>query len=458
MNIRRLLVANRGEIAARILRTCRQLGIDTVLAVSEADRDALPARLADQVLVLGPGPSAQSYLNLDALLAAVRQSGADALHPGYGFLSENAQLARACEAAGIRFVGPTPQQLDATGDKVRAREHAAAAGLPLVPGGTLTTAGEAAVLAKTLGWPVLVKAVGGGGGRGMKTVRTPDALADTLALARREAEVAFSDNRLYLERYVEHGRHIEVQILGDGQRVIHLGTRDCSIQRRYQKLLEEAPAPLLPAAQRTALEQAAVTFGQYLHYRGAGTVEFLYDTVRNSFHFLEMNARIQVEHPVTEAISGIDLIAEQLRIAEGRPLRLQQADVVLHGHALECRLNAEDCRRDFRPCPGIVTRAVFAAGPGIRVDTHIEAGSQVPPYYDSLLGKLIVWGETRAAALDTLQGALATCRIDGVANNLTLHRALLREPAFREGGVDTGFLGMLLERMDFREALADGHA
>ena len=445
--IHRLLIANRGEIAVRIIRTCRQLGIESVLAASEADSDSLAARQADRVMVLGPAPSSQSYLDLAAVLAAAQQAGVDALHPGYGFLSENAALGRACESAGIAFVGPSPTQLDAIGNKLLARHNALAAGLPVVPGDSVSDLNSAQQLAEELHYPVLIKAVSGGGGRGMKVVRSPEELSAALDLAMAEADNAFGDSRVYLETFIEQGRHVEVQILGDGQQVIHLGTRDCSIQRRYQKLLEEAPAPALPEELRHRMEQAAVDFARHLAYRGAGTVECLLDLDRERFYFLEMNARIQVEHPVTEAITGLDLIAEQIRIAEGRPLRLCQADILFHGHAIECRLNAEDSLQDFRPSPGTVTRAVFPAGAGIRVDTHIEAGSQIPAYYDSLLGKLIVHGSDRADALDRLQRALTVCDIEGVPSNLDLHRRIVTDPAFIKGGVNTRFLPERLEQL-----------
>ena len=440
MNINRLLIANRGEIAARIIRTCDRLGIDTVLAASAADLDAVPARLAGQVIDIGPPPSTQSYLNVDAIVRAAIQTHADAVHPGYGFLSENPSLARACEDNDIVFIGPTITQLDAVGDKLKARVNAIAAGLPVVPGGPVATKEEAESLANDIGYPVLIKAVSGGGGRGMKIVASPDALDQAMTLARAEAENAFGDPRIYLECYVASGRHVEVQVLGDGIEAIHLGTRDCSIQRRYQKILEEAPAPLLDTKLHKEIEDAAVAFARHLKYRGAGTVEFLVDVDRNSFYFLEMNARIQVEHPVTEAITGIDLVAQQIRIAEGRPLSLRQDDIRFTGHAIECRLNAEDCGNDFQPSPGTINRAAFPAGPGIRIDSHIETGSTIPPFYDSLLGKLIVWGKDRPEAVNRLQQALSFCHIDGVSTNVILHRAILGDPAFAEGGVDTRFL------------------
>jgi acetyl-CoA carboxylase biotin carboxylase subunit len=452
--LRRVLVANRGEIAVRVIRTCRRLGIETVLTVSDADAGSLPARLADQVIRIGPGPATGSYLDVGAVVRAAVAAGADAVHPGYGFLSENARLARACAAAGIVFIGPAPETLEAAGDKLAAREHAVAAGLPVLPGGHVTPeAGDAAAVAARIGYPVLVKAAGGGGGRGLRVVREQAGLAEAVALASAEAGAAFGDPRVYLERYVERGRHVEVQLLGDGDHVIHLGDRDCSVQRRYQKLIEEAPAPGLDDGLRERLRGAAVALGEHLRYRGAGTVEFLVDAdsaeaSSGEFYFLEVNARIQVEHPVTEAVTGIDIVAEQLAIAEGRPLRLKQADVTFDGHAIEVRVNAEDPLRDFRPSPGTVTRAVFPVGAGVRVDTHLQAGATVPPYYDSLLAKVIARGGDRDGALRTLRGALDRCSVNGVATNLELHRALLADAEFAAGGVDTGYLARRLDNWD----------
>jgi acetyl-CoA carboxylase, biotin carboxylase subunit len=437
---RRVLVANRGEIAARVIRTCRRLGIETVLTVSDADAGSLPARLADKTIRIGPAPARASYLNVDAVAAAAVAAGADAVHPGYGFLSENARLARACAAAGVVFIGPDPRTLEATGDKLAAREHAVAAGLPVLPGGRVLPDASAAALAGRIGFPVLVKAAGGGGGRGLRVVRDEADLAQAVAVASAEAAAAFGDPRVYLERYVTRGRHVEVQILGDGDRVIHLGDRDCSVQRRYQKLIEEAPAP--PFGDAARLRAAAVALGRRLGYRGAGTVEFLVDSGRDAFYFLEVNARIQVEHPVTEAITGIDLVAEQIAIAEGssgsRHLRLSQHDVTFTGHAIECRINAEDPGNGFLPSPGTVTRTQFPAC--VRVDTHVQPGSAVPPHYDSLLAKVIAHGDSRAAALAALRSALDRCEIDGVATNLRMHRELLADPEFERGGVDTGYL------------------
>ena len=445
MILRRVLIANRGEIAVRIIRTCRRLGIETFLAASDADVDSVPARMADRTVRIGPAHPSQSYLSIEAVVNAARAVHADAIHPGYGFLSENARLARRCHDTAIVFIGPTAQQLESVGDKLTARRLAVEAGLPVIPGGPIDSAEQAQALATRIGWPVLIKSVGGGGGRGMKQVHAPEQLAESFELARAEAHAAFGDARLYLERLVQSGRHVEVQLLGDGHDVIHLGDRDCSIQRRYQKLIEEAPAPLVPPKLRDAMQAAAVRFGRHLEYRGLGTVEFLLDPARQEFYFLEMNARIQVEHPVTEAITGLDLVAEQIAVAEEQPLRLKQADVRLTGHAIECRINAEDISRDFRPSPGQVLSACFPAGSDIRVDTHIEAGSSVPPFYDSLLSKVIASGADRDASLAHMRTALAAYDLQGVATNVALHATLLEQPAVTHGGVDTGYLPRFLQ-------------
>ena len=437
-----------------------------MLAVSEADAGAVPARMADTTIAIG------SYLDVDAVVAAAVAARADAIHPGYGFLSENPRLARACEAAGVVFIGPSAEILEAAGDKLAARAHAVAAGLPVLPGGLVRTgatgdgaagadgapgaggeadeagvlarAADAARLARRIGYPVLVKAAGGGGGRGLRVVSDPGELAGAVAVGSAEARAAFGDGRVYLERYVAAGRHVEVQLLGDGENVIHLGDRDCSVQRRYQKLIEEAPAPRLGETLRVGMRAAAVAFGQHLKYQGLGTVEFLVDAARSEFWFLEVNARIQVEHPVTEAVTGLDLVAEQIAVAEGRRLRLSQASVRLDGHAIECRINAEDPAAGFRPSPGTVTSAVFPAGPGIRVDTHIQAGSAVPPQYDSLLAKLVISGASRAEALGRMRGALARCEIGGVATTLPALAALAADGEFAAGGVGTEYLARRL--------------
>ena len=446
MRIRRLFIANRGEIALRIVRGAQRLGIESVLGASDADLDSVPARLADHCVRIGAAPAAHSYLNIGAVIGAARAAAADALHPGYGFLSENAALARACETAGLVFVGPSIATLEAVGDKLTARAHAVAAGVPVLPGASVASLTECEQLVQALGWPILIKAVGGGGGRGLRRVDAPSQLAPQLELAISEASAAFGDARVYLERYVCGGRHVEVQLLGDGHDVVHLGTRDCSVQRRYQKLVEEGPAAGLTPSLLRGVTEAAVALGRALAYRGAGTVEFLIDASGERFYFLEVNARIQVEHPVTEMISGVDLVAEQLAIAAGVPLRFAQGDVAMRGHALECRINAEDVQHELRPSPGQISRAVFPAGSGIRVDTHIEAGSSVPPFYDSLLAKIIVHAEDRTAAIDRMAAALAGCDISGVAVNTVLHARILGDTEFRRGAVDTGYLQRLLAR------------
>jgi acetyl-CoA carboxylase, biotin carboxylase subunit len=447
MPIRRILIANRGEIAARIIRTCRALNIEAVLAVSSADRDSEPARQADRVVCIGPAKSADSYLNAGAIVHAAVATRADAIHPGYGFLSERPVLPQLCASAGIIFIGPTADQMLAIGDKLRARTEAEIADVPVVPGGAAKSREEAEVLARKIGTPLLVKAVGGGGGRGLKLVERIDDLPDLLDMAAAEAGAAFGDARVYLEHFVDHGRHVEVQVLGDGDgRVIQLGERDCSVQRRYQKLIEETPAPALSAVLRNSLQQAAVRFAERLGYRGAGTVEFIVDAQREAFYFLEMNARIQVEHPVTEAVTGIDLIAEQIAIAEGSGLRLRQSEVRTTGCAIECRINAEDYRNEFRPSPGRIRDVSWPAGPGIRVDSHVVSGSSIPPFYDSLMGKIIAWAPDRAEALARLRGAVAMTRITGVKSNLGFHIAALDDSEFKAGGVDTGFVERLYAR------------
>jgi acetyl-CoA carboxylase biotin carboxylase subunit len=447
MNIKRILIANRGEIAARIIRTCRKLGIETVLAVSQADRESLPARLADRAICIGPARASDSYLKAETLVAAATGTSVDAIHPGYGFLSENSNFARLCEEAGLIFIGPTPDQIESVGNKVEARRRAEAASVPVVPGARVSSLSEAETVAKRLGWPVLIKAVAGGGGRGMKRVDRNADLASMIDLAAAEADAAFGNSELYIERFVTSGRHVEVQLLGDGENVIHVGDRDCSVQRRYQKLIEEASAPNLSADMRSAIHVAALRFGRALGYRSAGTVEFLVDCERDEFYFLEMNARIQVEHPVTEELSGLDLIAEQIALAEGQSLRVLQKDVVASGHAIECRINAEDSRQGFRPTPGTISNVSFPSGPGIRVDTHIESGARVPPFYDSLIAKLIAHGADRMQALQRLRTALKELHVDGVSTNRDLHLMILDHPAFITGGVDTNFLGDAIQEM-----------
>ena len=447
MAIRRVLVANRGEIAVRVIRTCEKLGLETVLCVSEADRTSKGADMAKKAVCIGPSQPAKSYLAVKTIVQAAIGYDCDAIHPGYGFLSERADLANLAEEQGVIFIGPTARQIEAVGDKLRARGEAIAAEVPVVPGGPVETPEGTESLAREIGVPLLVKAVGGGGGRGMKLVEDLADLAATMDMASAEAGAAFGDARVYLERYVEKGRHIEVQLLGDGEgRVLHLGERDCSVQRRYQKLVEESPAPHLPTDTRERLLAAAVRFAERLDYRGAGTVEFLYDVERDEFYFLEMNARIQVEHPVTEMVAGTDLIAQQIAIADGRGLSLSQDEIELEGAAIEVRINAEDPDNNFMPSPGTVTDVRWPEGDGIRVDTHIESGSSIPPFYDSMIAKIIAWGPDRATALARLRKALEETHIEGITTNLAVQRRILADPDFAQGGVDTGFLARMMEK------------
>ena len=442
--IRRILVANRGEIAKRIIVTCNRLGIETVLAASKADLDSVPARMATRTLCIGPARSTDSYLKIGTLVEAARGAGAQAIHPGYGFLSERAEFARACAENDVIFIGPTADQIDRVGNKLEARRCAEEAGVPVAPGGPVERIEDALALAETIGYPVLIKAVGGGGGKGLKRADTPEQLRTLFDMAGSEALAAFGDGRVYVECFVTQGRHVEVQVLGDGEKLLHLGDRDCSVQRRYQKLIEEAPAPGLSPEMRAELHASAVRFGKHIGYRSLGTVEFLVDVARQRFYFLEMNARIQVEHPVTEQITGLDLVEQQIRIAQGQPLTIMQADVRSDGHAIECRINAEDPDHDFRPSPGTVTEAVFPAMPGLRYDTHMVAGARIPPFYDSMIAKVIAHGSTRAEARLTLLEALASLRVEGVKTNADLHRRVLADAEFAAGGVDTGYLGRFL--------------
>ena len=440
--IRRVLVANRGEIAVRILRACKALGLESVLAASEADRDSLPARMADRTVCIGAAPPRESYLRVETLITACLGTGADALHPGYGFLSERAELADACERHHIAFVGPSPGAIRQMGDKLAARRLAAACGVPTLPGseniGSRTEALEAAA---EIGYPLLLKAAAGGGGRGMRLARSVEELARGLDAVSEEARAAFGDGTIYIERYIPNARHVEVQVLGDGRGfVLHLGERDCSVQRRFQKVIEEAPSPAVSGRLRAALCDAAVRLAAHIGYRSAGTVEFVLDQDSGRFHFLEMNTRIQVEHPVTEAISGVDLVQEQLRIAAGEGLSLSQDAVRLSGHAIECRINAECPERAFAPSPGRLTGWRAPQADGIRVDTHCHAGYLVPPYYDSLLAKVVARGRDRAQAIERMQGALAALEVKGVETNAGLHRRMLGRPDFREGNINTRWL------------------
>jgi acetyl-CoA carboxylase biotin carboxylase subunit len=444
--IRKVLIANRGEIALRVLRACRELGIPAVVAYSEADRESLPVRLADEAICIGPAPAERSYNHIPAIISAAVVTGCDALHPGYGFLAENALLAEICEECGITFIGPRPQTLRALGDKAEARRLMQRAGLPIVPGSEtpVRDASEARRIARKLGYPVLVKAAAGGGGRGMRIVREERELATALQVAQQEAQAAFGDPSVYLERYLERPRHVEVQILADQHgNIVAVGERDCSIQRRYQKLIEEAPAPDLSARVRDALHEAAVRGARAVGYVGAGTFEFLVDR-EGHFYFTEANARLQVEHPVTEAVTGLDLVQWQLAIAAGERLALRERDLAPRGHAIEVRVTAEDPDRDFAPRPGRIEQLVWPGGPGIRVDSHAYAGYVVPPHYDSLVGKVIAWGLDRAQAIERLDRALRETIIDGVPTPIPLLRRILQHPDFRASRHTTTFLAEYL--------------
>jgi acetyl-CoA carboxylase, biotin carboxylase subunit len=437
----KILIANRGEIALRILRTCREMGIRSVVAHSTADTGSLPVRLADESICIGPEDSAQSYLNIPRIIAAAEVTDAEAIHPGYGFLAENATFAEICRACSIRFIGPGPEVIRLLGDKVRARELARKADVPLLPGsdGAVRDESEAQSVAETLGYPVLLKASLGGGGRGIRIVWDAEALAAAVRTCQSEAAAAFGSSEVYLEKYVEGARHVEVQVLADGRGdIVHLGERDCSIQRRHQKLLEESPCPVMTPAVRRELTGAALRLCRAAGYESAGTVEFLLDT-SGRFYFLEVNTRIQVEHPVTEMITGIDLVREQIRIAGGEPLGLRQQDISFRGHAIECRVTAED-PVSFAPSPGRITAYAAPGGPGIRVDSHCFTGYTVPPYYDSLIAKLISYGADRAEALARMRRGVAEYVVEGIKTTLPLHARLLADPRFTAGDYSTTFL------------------
>lgn len=451
MTIQRVFVANRGEIAVRIIRACQAMGLNTVIGVSEADRDSLPARMANRAVCIGPASSGASYLNIDAVVTAAVGTGCDALHPGYGFLAENAALSELCVAQGITFVGPKAQTIRSLGDKISARAIAQNSGVPVVPGrDQLASHDEALIATEELGFPVLLKAAAGGGGRGMQVVREKGALLRAFDTARAEARAAFGDDTLYMERFIESARHVEVQVLGDSHgNVIHLGERDCTLQRRHQKIVEEGPATALSAEVVGKMRHAAVELARSVHYEGAGTVEFIYDRILEEFYFLEVNTRIQVEHPVTELLTGVDLVAQQLRIAAGAPLALTQDEVRLNGHAIECRINAEAATEGFRPSPGRIVTWAPPSGSGIRLDTHCHAGYVVPPFYDSLLAKLIVTGTDRADALARMRAALAGFTIEGIDTTLPFLRALLDMPDVASDSVSTGWVETVLGNAKF---------
>jgi acetyl-CoA carboxylase biotin carboxylase subunit len=438
--LEKVVIANRGEIALRILRACKEMGIRTVAVYSKADRDLMHVRLADEAVCIGPAASKDSYLNIPALISAAEVTDAQGIHPGYGFLAENADFAEAVEKSGFTFIGPRAETIRLMGNKVSAIVAMKEAGVPTVPGSDGPVTEENAVkAAKKIGYPIIIKAAAGGGGRGMRVVHTESALLNSLFVTRSEAKAAFSDDTVYMEKFLEHPRHVEIQILGDGEgAAVHLGDRDCSLQRRHQKVVEEAPAPHIPEKLRQEVAAACVKACQKMKYRGAGTFEFLYENER--FYFIEMNTRVQVEHPVSELVTGIDIIKEQLLVASGKGLSVTQKDIVIRGHAIECRINAED-PRTFMPCPGKIDYYHAPGGPGIRMDSHIYSGYTVPPYYDSLVGKLIAYGPTRDVALARMRNALDEIVVDGIKTNIPLHRdEILRDANFAKGGVDIHYL------------------
>ena len=439
--LEKVVIANRGEIALRILRACQEIGISTVAVYSIADRDLKHVRLADESVCIGPAPSSASYLNIPAIISAAEVTDADAIHPGYGFLSENDDFAEQVERSGFVFIGPRPDTIRTMGDKVAAIRAMQAAGVPCVPGsdGPLGEDDAATVaMARKIGYPIIIKAAGGGGGRGMRVVHAEAALLAAVSLTRTEAKNAFSNDVVYMEKYLDRPRHIEFQVLGDGEgNAIHLGERDCSMQRRHQKVVEEAPAPGISEEQRQTMGQRCADACKRLRYRGAGTFEFLYQD--GEFYFIEMNTRVQVEHPVTEMVTGVDIVKEQLRIAAGEGISYRQEDIVIRGHSIECRINAED-PKNFMPSPGRIEMYHAPGGPGIRMDTHIYNGYRVPPYYDSMIGKLISYGETRASALARMRVALNEIVIDGIKSNVPLQLDIITDHAFQQGGTDIHYL------------------
>jgi len=445
---RKVLIANRGEIALRVIRACKEMGISTVAVYSEADRDSLHVRFADEHICIGPPAPAESYLNIAAIISAAEITDAEAIHPGYGFLAENDHFAEVCESCNIRFIGPSPAAIRSMGDKATARKTAQQSKVPVIPGseGVIGTAEQAVELAHKYGYPVILKASAGGGGRGMRIAHTDLGLMQAFSTAQREAEVAFGNGQLYLEKYIEKPRHIEIQILADKEgNIIHLGERECSLQRRYQKLIEESPSPVVTPKLRHEMGRCAVRVAKAAAYSGAGTVEFLLNS-DGRFYFMEMNTRIQVEHCVTEMVTGLDLIKEQIRIAAGERLSLSQGDVVIRGHAIECRINAEDPANGFRPCPGKIEALHLPGGPGVRLDTHIYTEYKVPPFYDSLLAKIITYGPDRHIATRRMQRALDEWVTEGIKTNADFLRRLISTDSFQEGNFHTKFVEEFLEK------------
>lgn len=444
--IRKLLIANRGEIAVRIIRACREMGIATVAVYSEADEESLHTQLADEAICIGPGPSAQSYLNMEQIISATMVSGADAIHPGFGFLSENARFAELCEKCGITFVGPPSKVIRMLGNKKIARSTMIAAGVPVVPGseGDVEDIETGLKEAERIGYPVIIKAALGGGGKGMRVANTPEEFPEAYATARKESEIAFGDGTMYIEHFVVNPRHIEFQILADSfGNVIHLGERDCSIQRNHQKMIEESPCEVISDDLRARMGEAAVKAAKAAGYENAGTIEFLLDK-DGRFYFMEMNTRIQVEHPVTEWVTGVDLVKEQIRIASGLPLSCKQEDIHLTGHAIECRINAENPSKGFRPSPGTITDMYFPGGKGIRIDSAVYSGYTIPPYYDSMIAKVIVWAKNRTEAIRKMQSALGEVIIEGIDTNVDYQYEILEHPDFQSGNTDVEFI----ERME----------
>lgn len=444
----KILIANRGEIALRIIRACKELGVSTVAVYSEADRDSLHVRFADEAVCIGKASSTESYLNIPAIISAAEITDVEAIHPGYGFLSENAHFAEICESCKIQFIGPTPQTIRMMGDKITAKDTARKAGVPLTPGGKgiVKTSEDALKIAKEIKYPVIIKATAGGGGKGMRVCHNDVTLLSSLKLAQAEAEVNFKNSDVYIEKYIQDPRHVEFQILADYHgNIIHLGERDCSVQRRHQKLIEESPSPALNEKLRKKMGDAAVKCAKAANYRGVGTVEFLLDK-KGEFFFMEMNTRIQVEHPVTEFVTGMDLIKEQIRVACGEKLKIKQEDVKLSGHSIECRVNAEDPNNNFIPCPGTIEQLNLPGGPGVRVDTHIYQGYKISPYYDSMVAKLIVHGRDRAEAIKIMRRALDEFYIAPIKTTIPLHVQIMNHPDFVRGNISTHFIEKMAKK------------
>ena len=443
---KKILIANRGEIALRIIRACKEMDIGTIAVFSDADAESLPVKYADEAVNIGPPLSRKSYLNIEAIIDAARQSGVAAVHPGYGFLSENPDFARACEENDLVFIGPSADSIALAGNKSAAREHFQKLGIPIIPGsdGVVTSADEATAIAASIGYPVIIKASGGGGGRGMRIAHDAGELARAFSTASGEARAAFGNPDLYIEKYIVKPRHIEVQILADTHgNCIHLGERECSIQKRYQKLIEEAPSPFVDDSLREEMGAAAIRMARSINYTNAGTMEFLVDRDKE-YYFMEVNARVQVEHPVTEMITGIDIVQQQIRIAAGELLAIRQTDVGVSGWSIECRINAADPENDFMPSPGEITSLILPSGPGVRLDTHIHSGYMVTPFYDSLIGKLVVWAEDRERAIRRMDRALAEFKVEGIQVTVPFHRRVMADPDYISGNIDTHFL----ERFD----------